>query len=229
MQPRTPPLADRRIRNQRNARFRTLGIPYKACNTCFAVKPLSAYNQDKAKPDGRCGRCRPCDREAASAWATVNAERKQERMREYRRANADRIAEYKREYYRANAERERERAREHQREHRQTDTGRAVNRAKKARRRARKLGAECDGHTWQDLLAAFEDADLFRCAYCDAPWEHVDHVMPLALGGGEVVGNLVPACAPCNLSKGARNPYEWLAAKYAGTPLADALNAAVRA
>ncbi|TKV42968.1 hypothetical protein A0U87_15210 [Sphingobium sp. MP9-4] len=30
----------------------------------------------------------------------------------------------------------------------------------------------------------------------------VDHVVALALGGGNDAGNLAPACAPCNDSKG---------------------------
>ncbi|GHA85626.1 hypothetical protein GCM10010330_44910 [Streptomyces tendae] len=36
-------------------------------------------------------------------------------------------------------------------------------------------------------------------------------------------------CAPCNLSKSDRHPYEWLAERFAGTPLAEALSAAVSA
>lgn len=35
------------------------------------------------------------------------------------------------------------------------------------------------------------------------PWEHIDHVKPLAAGGPHILSNLRPACAPCNQSKGA--------------------------
>ncbi len=46
-----------------------------------------------------------------------------------------------------------------------------------------------------------------RCAYCGVPldatpgaWD-LDHVIPLALGGGHGIANLVPACAGCNERK----------------------------
>lgn len=43
-----------------------------------------------------------------------------------------------------------------------------------------------------------------RCAYCgeEATLQR-DHVVPLALGGTHGPGNIVPACQPCNYSKGA--------------------------
>ena len=49
-----------------------------------------------------------------------------------------------------------------------------------------------------------------HCCYCDAPAEHLDHVTPLSRGGRDVLSNVVPACADCNLSKGALTLAEWL-------------------
>ena len=37
---------------------------------------------------------------------------------------------------------------------------------------------------------------------------HADHIMPLALGGSNDVRNLQLLCAPCNLTKGARDPLD---------------------
>ena len=49
--------------------------------------------------------------------------------------------------------------------------------------------------------------DHFTCVYCgrSAPEVvlHVDHVLPVAEGGTNDIGNLVTACADCNLGKGA--------------------------
>ena len=39
------------------------------------------------------------------------------------------------------------------------------------------------------------------CYYCDKPATTVDHVVPLARGGTNFEGNLVPACRSCNGSK----------------------------
>jgi hypothetical protein len=54
-------------------------------------------------------------------------------------------------------------------------------------------------------------ADGESCAYCGGAgrleWEHV---IPLAAGGPDTIDNLVRACRPCNATKGARDPYQWL-------------------
>ena len=47
--------------------------------------------------------------------------------------------------------------------------------------------------------------DGFKCVYCGAaPSEnelHVDHVVPVALGGDDAPGNLVACCVDCNIGK----------------------------
>ncbi|MFF5449221.1 HNH endonuclease [Streptomyces sp. NPDC012888] len=49
------------------------------------------------------------------------------------------------------------------------------------------------------------------CVYCeDAESEVMDHVIPLAKGGPHHWKNLVPACTPCNESKGDRLFPRWL-------------------
>jgi 5-methylcytosine-specific restriction endonuclease McrA len=55
--------------------------------------------------------------------------------------------------------------------------------------------------------------DRYRrsCAYCgegDASL-HLDHVVPIARGGSNGIGNLLPACRDCNLSKNDRFVMEW--------------------
>lgn len=50
------------------------------------------------------------------------------------------------------------------------------------------------------------------CRYCGKtfPTYHVDHVFPKSRGGADTMDNLVLACAPCNMAKGAQTPTEWL-------------------
>lgn len=44
------------------------------------------------------------------------------------------------------------------------------------------------------------------CHYCGAPKAGtVDHVIPVSRGGTNDASNLVPACGPCNYSKGGRD------------------------
>ena len=42
-----------------------------------------------------------------------------------------------------------------------------------------------------------------RCWWCGRPAGTVDHVVPVVLGGGHGLANLVPSCARCNYSRGA--------------------------
>lgn len=77
------------------------------------------------------------------------------------------------------------------------------------RRKSRKAGArvcEVSGRDLRRLVARFGGL----CAYCKIrPHEHFDHVIPLAKGGRHAIGNLLPACSACNLSKGAKLLAEW--------------------
>lgn len=51
--------------------------------------------------------------------------------------------------------------------------------------------------------------DNFRCNYCGATSDetelHVDHLVPVALGGTDDAHNLVTACADCNSGKSSTN------------------------
>lgn len=48
-----------------------------------------------------------------------------------------------------------------------------------------------------------------ECWYCGSeinPFTfHIDHVVPVAKGGTHHLDNLVPACRPCNMTKGSRD------------------------
>ena len=84
-------------------------------------------------------------------------------------------------------------------------------RAGKQRKRARRYGlrAELECHQWLYLLAAWRG----RCAYCGQPFETMDHIVPLANGGGTTKTNVVPCCHECNRAKGTA---VWLPAQAGG-------------
>lgn len=50
--------------------------------------------------------------------------------------------------------------------------------------------------------------DLFKCQYCGAAAPevllHIDHIKPVVDGGTNDITNLITACVPCNLGKGAK-------------------------
>ena len=78
-------------------------------------------------------------------------------------------------------------------------------------RRSRLLGAD-GSHTIEDASRIRSD-QKDRCAACCAKLKgkgHLDHIVALARGGSNWPSNLQWLCAPCNLSKSARDPIEFM-------------------
>jgi len=72
----------------------------------------------------------------------------------------------------------------------------------------RTMGAVLPYSDWLDLMSAHGG----RCLYCGvADRLQVDHIVPIARGGGNEASNLAPACKPCNFDKRASSLAAWLA------------------
>jgi hypothetical protein len=69
---------------------------------------------------------------------------------------------------------------------------------------------------WRRLVRRYRH----RCAYCGGNEDgiHMDHVIPLSRGGRHAIGNVLPACQACNLSKGAKLVAEWKRDEAAWSP-----------
>lgn len=94
---------------------------------------------------------------------------------------------------------------------RDADPNRWRDMMRKARHKRRALlaGNSAPGVTreqWSEILEYFNH----QCAYCLAPANHCDHIVPIAKGGADEASNVVPACARCNKSKGAKSLLVWL-------------------
>ena len=85
--------------------------------------------------------------------------------------------------------------------------------AKAARRRKRRMDRvdhDLTGAQWTSLQAAWGG-----CAYCGATERPLqrDCVLPISRGGRDTLGNVVPACRPCNTSKCNDEVTAWLRRK----------------
>ena len=89
----------------------------------------------------------------------------------------------------------------------QNKTARQVHRSKyRDARRAWEATGTISPRDWKRVVNRHHGL----CAYCkDRPYEHMDHVVPLSRGGTNTIGNVLPACADCNLSKHNRFLTEW--------------------
>ena len=206
----------------------------KRCKPC---QRESKRAKDRARRAANPEKQRAAARRAAARRA-ANPEKQRAACRAYYAANRERVLERSAAYYVANSERVREvNAAYRAANPEKCQAWRVVN-SKKAvagmkawraanpekaaamsvaaahRRRARKLGQL--GHVSPDIEALLMDQQGHRCA---APWcrlelggrkmWHLDHIMPLNLGGMHDDDNLQILCAPCNLSKSAKHPDVW--------------------
>ena len=86
-------------------------------------------------------------------------------------------------------------------------------RVRNRNRRAKRINAE-GTHTEAQTTALLElqDHKCNSCGIClHTAEKHLDHIMPLDLGGSNWLDNLQWLCQFCNNSKGAKHPDEWAA------------------
>lgn len=89
-------------------------------------------------------------------------------------------------------------------------------RAEEEIRRERKKRSALKDLQERDEYRKFRDLVLGRdghtCVYCGVTGVplQLDHVIPRSRGGADTPDNLVACCRPCNTSKGAKTPEEWV-------------------
>ena len=138
-----------------------------------------------------CNPCKKARKEYLEKYHEQNPTKRTTRWLDYKRRNPD----YKKDYHKANPEQSRQDAR---------------------RRRARVRGVESQPYAEAEVF----DLYGFSCHLCgdlidlNAPrmqgtdgWEkglHLDHLVPISVGGSNTIDNIRPAHALCNLQKGIR-------------------------
>lgn len=194
----------------------------KTCADCKQAQPLSCYYKAASNADGLLSRCKQCYSLKCKEYRLRNAEKiKAQKRRAYEqdRQNPDYLAKIKA-YQEANKERKREYDRDYRertkdkQDHwskewvaKNPDKRRAILRNYKARRRAQESGGVSTA-----ALAAWTLQQKKVCYWCGskcAKGFHVDHYVPLCKGGKHEIGNLVIACAPCNLRKNLKDPFDF--------------------
>jgi 5-methylcytosine-specific restriction endonuclease McrA len=166
-------------------------------------KQINSTESKGVKPCVKCGaqernnsaKCSPCARERACKWREANPEKKAESDRKWQKANPDKVAENNRKYREANPQQVSEKA--------------------KVRNHGRRARIEGNGgELSKDIVQRLMRLQKGKCACgCSADLKktgcHLDHIMPLILGGLNDDANVQLLTPKCNLCKGAKHPNDW--------------------
>jgi 5-methylcytosine-specific restriction endonuclease McrA len=174
----------------------------KRCSRCHEWKPFEAFSRDKSMADGLRHYCKAC----ISARYRENPEPHKKRASEWNKANPEKYKVNRKRHYAAHAEAANSAARTWQSSN--PDRNRSIQRRASHARRARQYKA---GGAFTSIdIEAIRVAQGNRCYICHKKLTkyHIDHFIPLVLGGSNDPGNLRLACPHCNQSKHAKHPFE---------------------
>jgi HNH endonuclease len=154
-------------------------------------------------------------------------QRSREHMRELREKFPEEMRDYQRHYYRDNPEKYKEYSAQsydkHKRPCRERENAKArsryaANKEKYKETKRRNLVhyrarlANAEGSWTVEQFVALCEAREYRCYYCGEFCEKVtvEHILPLSRGSSNDIGNIAPACGPCNFSKSGKTEAEFL-------------------
>lgn len=197
----------------------------KVCTKCGRELPatLEFFHAHSLGKNGLNPNCKVCRADHARRYGPEYREQNREvlnaKNRAWRENNRERVAAYNKAYWAAHPElstkyagRYAERIAAYNREYAKTHREYFARHARVTgpKRRAAKLG-NGGSHTIEDIQVQY-DRQNGCCFYCHKKVGgkyHVDHVIPIALGGSDDPENLVIACPKCNISKGAKHPQDF--------------------
>jgi 5-methylcytosine-specific restriction endonuclease McrA len=211
------------------------GYQMKNCYKCKEVKSKSEFCKDKSRHDGLQARCKSCDKLIAHAHYINNVEKIAKVGLIYRTNNKEKIAIKGKNYYLNNREKILKTCAYYKLTNvlkiklRNKEYNLANRKLLSLRGKAYRAGTPEQQKVYRHIRRGREqNADGFftsldiknlllaqnsKCVYCQielitkgAGIYHVDHIMPLKLGGSNYPENLQLLCSTCNLSKSATHP-----------------------
>lgn len=184
----------------------------RRCTRCNQILPLSEFGKNKSKPLGVDNNCLPCRRLGRAEYRKRNPEAvAASQARNYRLNRAIRIANANKRVY-ANMEKHKEYNAKSKRKNHLSIA--ANTRRRNARRKANGVFVISK----KELLKLSQQP----CFYCGSTERlTVDHVIAIARGGRDSIGNLVSACKSCNSQKRDLTIMEWRIKKSRQNPYAD--------
>jgi 5-methylcytosine-specific restriction endonuclease McrA len=205
---------------------------FKTCSKCGELKPRDAFGRNRKLKSGLRSWCKACerardaanrehDRETDRAWRQANPEKSREYSRRWKTKNPEKVKEmnaanyatdldYSRNRSKSWRERNQEYSRESHRDYMRQYRKEHPDKVRASMASIRAKRAKAPGSYTDEDIEAIRVAQDNRCYICRRKLTkyHIDHFIPLALGGSNDPGNMRLACPKCNLSKSAKHPHE---------------------
>lgn len=183
-------------------RIRSHQAVYRRHNRATIAKTNARYRASHV------GQIRSCGK----AYRSSHIDKARAYNRAYRAANLDRLRAYSRDYAASNAVANRQRVRVWQEQN--PDQYRAAHSASLAKRRACQKGVQVsDRKAYAAFVRWSRAAASIPCYWCGNSTKpkgrNLDHVIPIARGGSDSVGNLCVSCPECNRRKGSKLPEDF--------------------
>jgi hypothetical protein len=179
----------------------------KCCSHCGETKAGTEFYSDPKRIDGLSSRCKVCTKALSNAWAAENRQRSRDKSSEWKKANPERKRSLDALWRRRNPERKRANDARFYRENK----AKGRQRLYAENRRARKQGAA--GIVSKDIVQRLLRLQRGKCACCKKTLGrnyHLDHILPLVLGGQHDDRNLQLLRAKCNLQKNRKHPVQFM-------------------
>lgn len=196
----------------------------KECCRCGVAKELSLFYKNKRSSDGHAYHCKECHNKTTVQWQQKNPERTSEINKAAQIKRREAKAQTQKVYYAKNKEYYKRKFREYlekgnvKNSPRRYDSEKArlyrVNNKEKFRyyrykRKSLLRGSIGDVSMidYETVLTRFNSS----CALTGSKDIHMDHFIPISTGYGYSDNrNIIPLDAKLNLSKQAKNPFEWI-------------------
>lgn len=174
-------------------------IMLKLCTKCKTEKPTSEFFNCPRTKDGLEYWCKSCKYEYQKLkgygkdWYWANKEKKSNHHKAYYQENRDKFLTRSREYRITHVQE----CKEYKLTHKNQATGYTKNR----RARIKNSNGKISYQEWIDLCIKYDN----KCLSCGLKTKlTLDHVIPLKLGGMNIIENAQPLCRSCNSKKGIR-------------------------
>lgn len=176
-------------------------VGYKRCGKCKHPKKFYLFNRNSGHKQNVTGNCKECQKSTAKKSYTKNKHRRD--YQKYYEEHKEAKREQGRKYYAEN----KEKVSAKQKEYRQSSRGKKV--MSKAHNKRKKLLNKNVGIPWTRDIVIDRDkcgGEHAICILCGKPIEdpktiHMEHLIPIVLGGKNCFTNVGCAHDLCNLTK----------------------------